>query len=286
MLTLGSVVKKLRAMASFQPTIISAGFQKGNDAVVREKAGLGGVEIVARRSIHRMHTLQLATTLVLALSTTLNAAPATSGSQSPLPREANGKPNLQGIWQASTTAGDDLQDHVASLDITAGRSVLTDGGAIPYQPSASRQREENFRNRAKLDPLNKCYIPGVPRVMSLDYPFQIFQTATNITMAFEWELDYRNIYLDGSKHREKDDDSWMGDSRGHWEGDTLVVDVTNLDDRTWLDHAGNYHSDALHVVERYTLTDPDHVLYEATIEDPKVFTGARQNWGNHAAVRS
>jgi hypothetical protein len=219
-----------------------------------------------------MYTLRFTATIVLAFSTTLNAAPATSAAQLSLPRAANGKPNLQGIWQAATTAGDDLQDHVASLDITAGRSVLTDASAIPYQPSAVRQREENFRNRAKLDPLNKCYIPGIPRVMTLDYPFQIFQTAGNITMAFEWELDYRNIYLDGSKHHEKDDDSWMGDSRGRWEGDTLVVDVANMNGNTWIDKAGDFHSGDFHVVERYRMTDPNTIHYEATLEDPKVYT--------------
>jgi len=219
-----------------------------------------------------MRTLRLTAIAALALSTMLTAAPATNGPQPSLPRTADGKPNLQGIWQATTTAGDDLQDHVASLNIAAGRSVLTGGGAIPYQAVAARQREENFRNRAKLDPLNKCYIPGVPRVMTLDYPFQIFQTPRNITMAFEWELDYRNIYLDGSKHRDKDDDSWMGDSRGHWEGDTLVVDVANMNGNTWIDKAGDFHSGDFHVVERYRMTDQNTVHYEATLEDAKVYT--------------
>lgn len=184
---------------------------------------------------------------------------------------ADGKPDLQGIWQASSTASADLQDHAASLNMLAGRSVVA-GGQIPYQPWAAKQRAENFKNRQTADPLGKCYIAGVPRIMYLDFPFQIFQNPKAVTMAFEWELEYRLIYTDGTPHRPADDTSWMGDSRGHWEGDTLVVDVSNINDKTWFDMAGDFHSEALHVVERYRMTDHDTIQYEATIEDPKVFT--------------
>jgi hypothetical protein len=187
-----------------------------------------------------------------------------------LPRTADGKPNLEGIWQASTTADADLEDHAAGLNVLAGRSVLVGGGSIPYQPGAVVKKLENFRNRQAADPLSKCYMAGVPRTMFLQYPFQIFQTPQAIAIAFEWMLDYRLIYTDG-KHPE-DADFWMGDSRGHWEGDTLVVDVANINDKTWLDMAGDFHSDALHVVERYRMTDPDTIEYEATLEDSKVFT--------------
>ena len=114
-------------------------------------------------------------------------------------------------------------------------------------------------------------MPGVPRIMYLDFPFQIFQTPQAVAMAFEWSLDYRLIYTDGSPHP-ADIDSWMGDSRGHWDGDTLVVDVSNYNDKTWFDMAGDFHSDALHVVERYRMTGRDTIQYEATIEDSKVFT--------------
>jgi hypothetical protein len=177
---------------------------------------------------------------------------------------------MQGIWQAATTAGADLEDHVASLNMTAGRSVV-EGRQIPYQPWAAKQKAVNFQNRLTADPLAKCYIPGVPRVMTLDYPFQIFQTAKTVTMAFEWELDYRLIYMDGTPHP-PGDLFWMGDSRGHWDGDTLVVDVADIGDKTWLDMAGDFHSDALHVVERYRMTGPNTIQYEATLEDPKVLT--------------
>ncbi|MGB6942144.1 MAG: hypothetical protein WBE37_07110 [Bryobacteraceae bacterium] len=229
-----------------------------------------------------MHTHRLSTITAIALSAVLmgalEGAPALT--QQPLPRTADGKPDMQGIWQASSSAGADLQDHVASLNMLAGRSVV-EGGTIPYQPWAAKQRTENFRNRQTADPLSKCYIPGVPRVMYLDFPFQIFQTPKIVTMAFEWELDYRLIYTDGTPHP-TDIDSWMGDSRGHWEGDTLVVDVGNINDKTWFDMAGDFHSDALHVVERYHMTDHDTIEYQATIEDSKVFT---KPWTINIALR-
>ena len=142
---------------------------------------------------------------------------------------------------------------------------------IPYQPWAAAKRIENFQNRATADPLAQCFMPGVPRIMYLDFPFQIFQTPQMIAMTFEWSSVHRQIYTDGSSHVDGID-FWMGDSRGRWEGDTLVVDVANHNDRTWFDMAGNFHSEALKLVERYTLVDADTIQYEVTVEDPKVFT--------------
>jgi hypothetical protein len=219
-----------------------------------------------------MHPHRLATLIAIALATALIAAPpgAPTSQQQTVPRSADGKPDLEGIWQASSTAAADLQDHVASLNMLAGRSVVV-GNEIPYQPWAAKKRAENFQNRQTADPLSKCYLPGVPRIMYLDFPFQIFQTPKAIAMTFEWELDYRLIYTDGTPHP-TDDDSWMGDSRGHWDGDTLVVDVADINDKTWFDMAGDFHSDALHVVERYRMTDRDTIQYEAAIEDSKVFS--------------
>jgi hypothetical protein len=208
----------------------------------------------------------LATIASLALTSALIAAPRPS-----VPRTADGKPNFDGIWQAYSTAADDLEDHVAGYDLLAGRSVVV-GGEIPYQSWAAAKKAENFRTRQKADPLGQCYIPGVPRVMYLDFPFQIFQTPQAVAMAFEWSLDYRLIYTDGSSHPDADTTAWMGDSRGRWDGDTLVVDVANNNDKTWFDLAGDFHSDALHVLERYHMTDPDTIQYEATVEDSKVFT--------------
>jgi hypothetical protein len=219
-----------------------------------------------------MHTRSLFTILALVLTGAFTAA-AQSGvpAEQAVPRTADGKPDFDGIWQASSTAYADLEDHAAGLNMLAGRSVLADGGSIPYQPWAAAQKAKNFQNRAAADPLNKCYMAGVPRMMYLEYPFQIFQTSKAIAIAFEWSLDWRLIYTDGTPHQE-DLTFWMGDSRGRWEGDTLVVDVRNNNDKTWLDMAGDFHSDALHVVERYRMTDANTIQYEATIDDTKVFT--------------
>ena len=193
----------------------------------------------------------------LAIAALVLSAVAASTAQTPIPRTVDGRPNLQGIWQARTAANDNI-----------GRFV--DGGAIPYLPAASEQRAKNAAARATADPLAKCYMPGVPRIMYMEWPFQILQTKDHLAMLFEWSLDYRLIYTNGSPHETRVS-PWMGDSRGRWEGDTLVVDVANLSDQTWFDKAGDFHSDALHVVERYTMLDANTIRYEATIEDPKVF---------------
>src|SRR5262245_40211033 len=187
-----------------------------------------------------------------------------------IPRTADGKPNLSGVWQVRNSAAADLQDHVARVNMPAGRSVVA-GGTIPYQAAAAAKKAENFQHRQTADPFSHCFMPGVPRIMYLNHPFQIFQTPQMIAMTFEWSLVHRMIYTDGSSHPDGLD-FWMGDSRGRWEGDTLVVDVANHNDKTWFDMAGNFHSDALHVVERYRLVDRNTIQYEATIEDAKVFT--------------
>jgi hypothetical protein len=197
-------------------------------------------------------------------------APAAATSRTTIPRTADGKPNLQGIWQVRNRASYDLQDHAAHHRMPAGRGVV-EGGEIPYQPWAAKKKAENFAARDTLDPLNSCFIPGVPRIMYMEWPFQIFQTPTHIGITFEWTQMFRIIPTNGSKPHEGIE-FWMGDSRGRWEGDTLVVDVTNHNAKTWFDMAGNFHSEALKLVERYTLTDADTIRYEVTIEDPKVFT--------------
>lgn len=187
-----------------------------------------------------------------------------------IPRMPDGRPNLQGIWQVRNRASYDLQDHAARHGIPAGRGVV-EGGEIPYQPWAAKKKLENFASRATADPLASCYMPGVPRIMYLEWPFQIYQTRDHVAMTFEWSQVYRLIYTDGSTPPDGLE-FWMGDSRGRWDGDTLVVDVTQHNDRTWFDMAGNFHSEALKVVERYSLLDANTLQYEATIEDPKVFT--------------
>jgi hypothetical protein len=186
------------------------------------------------------------------------------------PRTLDGRPDLQGIWQALNTAVWNIQDHSAELGVPAGQGVV-EGNELPYLPSAVARRQQNFRDRLTADPEAKCFMVGVPRIMYMPYPFQIFQTPGQIVIVSEYAHTIRNIYLN-SQHPPAGIQWLMGDSRARWEGETLVVDVVHFTDQTWFDRSGNYHSEALHVVERYTRTGPDHLLYEATIEDPKVFS--------------
>jgi hypothetical protein len=201
------------------------------------------------------------------------AAPQTSApapQARPVPRTADGHPDLTGLWQAVNTANWDIQAHSARRGVPAGAGVV-EGDELPYLPAALAKKKENYANRQALDTESKCFLPGVPRIMYEPYPFQIVQTPRVVMMLFEYIHATRNIFMD-TPHLKGPLEFWMGDSRGRWEGDTLVVDVVHFNDQTWFDRAGNFHSDALHVVERYTLTDPDHMSYNATIEDPKVFT--------------
>ena len=195
------------------------------------------------------------------------------------PRTADGKPDLNGIWQALNEADWDLQPHAASqgpvFSLGAVFSVppsagVVDGNEIPYLPAAAAKKKENQANWVKLDPEVKCYLPGIPRAAYLPYPFQIVQSQQNILMSYEYAGAVRIINMGAPTKAPAD--SWMGWSNGHWEGETLVIDVTSQNDQTWLDRAGNFHSDALHVVERYTPRSADTLMYEATIEDPKVFS--------------
>jgi len=195
------------------------------------------------------------------------------------PRTADGKPNLNGIWQALNSANWDLQGHaagkgpVASLgavfSVPPGLGVV-DGDEIPYLPAAAAKKKDNQANWVKLDPEVKCYLPGVPRATYLPYPFQIVQGPQNILISYEFAGAVRTVNMGAPT--KAPGDSWMGWSNGHWEGETLVVDVTSLMEDTWFDRAGNFHSDALHVVERYTPRSADTLMYEATITDPKVFS--------------
>ena len=186
------------------------------------------------------------------------------------PRTSDGKPDLNGIWQVFSTAAWDIRAHNAQDGIPAGLGVV-EGNDIPYQPWATAQQQENYANRMTEDPVRKCFLPGVPRITYMPFPFRILQTQDHVVITYEFAHTVRIIYTDGSSHP-LPNDFWMGDSRGHWDGDTLVVDTTHFNDQTWFDATGNFHSDALHVVERYTLTSPYHIDYEVMIEDEKVFT--------------
>ena len=232
--------------------------------------------------------------------------PVTARAQSyTAPRTAAGTPDLNGIWQAINTANFDIQAHparpalalipgpprtptpglvratrveVPALPVRALGAVggvpagagVVEGNEIPYQPWALVKKKENADNWLERDPEIKCFMPGVPRATYMPYPFQILQGTNKILMAYEFAGATRTIHMDTVG--DSPASTWMGWSRGRWEGDTLVVDVTDFNEETWFDRAGNFHSDALHVVERYTPVSPHHLMYEVTIEDPKVFT--------------
>ena len=195
------------------------------------------------------------------------------------PRTPDGKPNLNGIWQAMNTAYWDIEPHAAgpslvrdlgAIGAVPGGIGIVEGGEIPYRPEALAKKKQNQANRLKLDPEIKCYLPGVPRAMYMPFAFQIIQSPKYVMMVFEYAGAVRTIYMDN--HTDAPADSWMGWSNGHWEGETLVIDTKDFNDMSWFDRAGNFHSESLHVVERITARSPETLTYEATIEDPKVFT--------------
>src|SRR5215510_7794121 len=215
--------------------------------------------------------------LLIAAATTLLTATAAIAAQAPaakVPRTADGKPNLNGIWQALNSANYNIEPHAASaaLAMVPGQFVpvpapqvvamgavgsvpaglgIVEGNEIPYKPEALKQRDENKKNWLTSDPEIKCYLPGVPRANYMPYPFQIFQSKDYTFIAYEYAGATRNIYM--KDPGPPPTDSWMGQSVGKWEGDTLVVTVTGMNDQTWFDRAGNFHSDALKVTERYTM---------------------------------
>jgi len=223
---------------------------------------------------------------VLVMAAAAPAAPDHAGG-------APGTPDFNGVWQALNEANFDLEAHVARpalalrpgpygplpaaqvLALGAAGAVppglgVVEGGAIPYRPEALATRAANREDWLNRDPEIKCYLPGVPRATYMPYPFQILQSASALVFVYEYAGAVRNVAFAGAVPAPAD--SWMGQSAGHFEGDTLVIDVTSMNDETWFDRAGNFHSDKLHVTERYTRTSPDVIAYEATIEDPEVFT--------------
>ena len=234
-----------------------------------------------------------AVTAVISVSMTRTAGQAARPA-----RTVDGKPNFSGIWQALNEAHWDLEAHAARpgmvtqtgaypfpfADVPAapvlalgaaggvpGSIGVVDGdGMIPYTSEAAATKQENAANWIDRDPELKCYLPGIPRAMYMPYPFQIVQSTNKIQMAYAFTSTARTIHLDDVEG--PPDDTFMGHSVGRWEGDTLVVDVTDFNGKNWFDRAGNFHSEALHLVERFTPIPPDAIQYEVTIEDPNVFT--------------
>jgi hypothetical protein len=210
------------------------------------------------------------------------------------PRGPDGKhPDLNGVWQAMNTAGWDIEPHAAraALQLRPGPCVpvpakavvalgavgavpaglgIVEGGEIPYTPEAKATRDANRADYLNLDPEVKCYLPGVPRANYMHLPFQIFQSEKSMIIAYEYAGAVRNVLFTDPGPAPVD--SWMGQSVAKWDGDTLVVTVSGMNDRPWIDRAGNHHSDHMTVVERWTPTGPGLVRYEATITDPNTFT--------------
>jgi hypothetical protein len=220
--------------------------------------------------------------LAIGMALTAGQQTPTPGTAYRAPRTKDGKPDLNGIWQAMNGANWDIAPHsaapaspkietlIGALSAMPPGLGIVEGGVVPYLPVALAQKKENFEKRFAEDPEAKCYLPGVPRMMYMPYPIQIIQGTSHIAMVSEYKSALRDVYMDN--HKKAPADSWMGWSNGKWEGETLVIDTTGFNDRSWFDRAGNYHSDSLHVVERITAASPYHLNYEATIEDPQVFS--------------
>ncbi|MCG8468869.1 MAG: hypothetical protein MJB57_11810, partial [Gemmatimonadetes bacterium] len=230
--------------------------------------------------------------VVFALAGLLAPLPATAQSGE-IPRTADGKPDMNGIWQALGNAHWDIEPHVARPalamrpgpvvpvpaaevvalgavgSVPSGNGIVV-GGEIPYLPEALAKRDENRERWLESDPEIKCYLPGVPRANYMHMPFQIFQSDSKFFIAYEYAGATRDIYLEDPGPPQVD--SWMGQSVGSWEGDTFVVTVNGFNGRTWLDRAGNHHSYQLVVTERYEMLGPDHLMYEATLEDPRTYS--------------
>jgi hypothetical protein len=215
---------------------------------------------------YRMRSLLIAG-LLSVTAIAIQAAEAVAG----IPRLANGHPDFSGIWQTLTPADADLEPHSGRKDAPPSAGVV-EGGAIPYLPAALAQRKKNFESRTTKDPATGCWSLGVPRIVYYPEPFQILQRPRDLTLVHQRGHQVRTIHTNGTLHPVESQGLWHGDSRGKWEGDTLVVDVTDLYDETWLDHSGNYHSSDLHVVERWTFLDRNTIEYRATLADPQVFS--------------
>jgi hypothetical protein len=196
------------------------------------------------------------------------------------PERVAGQPNFNGVWRALNSANWNLEGHAASAltdfwqlgaigAIPAGQSVV-DGGTIPYLPEALAQRDANRAGWPAADPETLCYLPGIPRATYMPYAFQIVQGGEDILFVYEYASANRLVAM--NEHKEPPVDTWMGQSNGSWDGDTLVIETYGFNGRPWLDRAGNYLSPAAIVTERFTLTTPDHIQYEATITDPRTFS--------------
>jgi hypothetical protein len=229
---------------------------------------------MSRARVARLAACSLALAAAAAVCSTAAAQSPKGGSAFAPARLWDGKtPDFRGIWRARGTAYVNLEGHPGEKSVAASASIVVDppDGKIPYRPEALARRDENSRTRATADPSVKCYQAGVPRATYLATPLQILQSPGNFAIVYEENHAFRVFHPDDRPHFDATD-WWMGDTRYRWEGDTLVADVVALTDQLWLDQAGNYHSTEFHVVERYRMTGPDTLEYEAWIEDPVVYS--------------
>jgi hypothetical protein len=221
---------------------------------------------------------------VAAAGQTPARAPAKAQSKSAVPRGADGKPDLTGVWQGGTTRRGSWEEANSGLgvggtgkDPNAPANVSPTAAepgreAAPYQPWAAKKVLESFNKRGIDDPAAYCLPPGLPRMNLLGlFPIQIVHTPKTMVMLYEYMGSFRVITM-AAKHPDDLVSSFLGDSIGRWDGDTLVVDVVGFNDKTWLTATGTFHSEDLHLVERYTRVDKERIDYQATIEDPKVLT--------------
>jgi hypothetical protein len=236
--------------------------------------------------IHSRHTVVFGGAAVVAAMLFANVSVSTQAPQAPpaqpafrMPRTPDGKPNFTGIWQAMNTANWDIQAHPAKAGpvVSAGAAFAVPGGPgvvegneIPYKPEMLAKKKANADNWLARDPEVKCYMPGIPRATYQPFPFEIVQSPSNIVFAYEFTSASRIVRMNSKEKSPAP--AWMGWNIGRWEGETLVIDVSDIMEETWFDRAGNFHSDELHVVERYTAVDRNTLNYEVTIEDPKTFT--------------
>jgi len=200
---------------------------------------------------------------------------APANGSTPIPRAADGKPDLSGIWITGALQlqiGEEAANAILKADAAAGRPAPPPREPPPYNPAAEARRQAYLARRGIDDPMARCFLSGVPRITTRPLPFQIVQMPGQIIVLYEVHHAFRIIPTDGRPHPDDVDPSFLGDSVARWEGDTLVVDVIGFNEKTWLAGVGTIHSDKLHVTERYTRDSYDTIRYDVTMEDPEVFT--------------
>lgn len=223
------------------------------------------------KTLFRCHPLRATKLLAAGLMAISLLAVNCASAAEKIPRLGNGKPDFSGIWETTSAADYDLEPHIGRRDAPPGAGIV-EGNVIPYLPQALEQRKKNFEARETADPRVKGWTLGIPRGIYFREPFQIFQRASDLNIVFQFGQPVRTIHTNGTEHPDNPNGWLLGDSRAEWAGDTLIVDVRDFTDKTWLDSAGNFHSPDLHVIERWRFLDPNTIEYKATLEDPDVFS--------------